>query len=92
MAPLCLTNYFNHGDQISTWKMLHFHHRNINVCQPAFHLMSGCELGPRNGGGGALVFFGFFPPVCFLRRASAAAALSARIFARCSSVKLGLQL
>ena len=50
--------------------------------------MSGCELGPRNGG--ALVFFGFFPPVCFLRRASAAAALSARICARCSSVKLGL--
>ena len=53
------------------------------------YLLVGLELGPTKGASLGGVFFFLGAPPCFLSRASAAAARSARIFARSSAVKLG---
>ena len=51
--------------------------------------MVGFEFGPTRGASlGVFFFLGAAPP-CFLSRASAAAARSARILARSSAVKFG---
>ena len=52
-------------------------------------VMVGLELGPTKGASLGGVFFFLGGPPCFLSRASAAAARSARIFSRSSAVKLG---